>query len=160
MAEIQEPVRVIQLRKSLDAAGIHYIIHVHSLAVHSAQDGVEQGFGGLANMAPTLILRSENNYLAAIVRGDTRISYKKVKRHLKLKDLSLASPEQVWQVTGAEVGYVSLINSGNATIVDNRIAEMDTIYGGCGIPNYTLQISPQDLIALTQAQVFDFTEPR
>ena len=111
-------------------------------------------------MAPTLILRSENNYLAAIVRGDTRISYKKIKRHLKLKNLSMASPEQVQQVAGAEVGYVSLINFGIVTIIDSRIAEMDTIYGGCGISNYTLQISPQDLIALTQAQVFDFTEPK
>ena len=160
MAEIQEPVRIIQLRKTLDAAGIHYVIHAHSLAVHSAQDGVEQGFGGLANMAPTLILRSGNNYLAAIVRGDTRVSYKKIKRHLKLNDLSLASPEQVQKITDAEVGYVSLINSGIVTIVDSRIAEMDTIYGGCGIPHYTLQISPRGLIALTQAQVFDFTEPK
>lgn len=160
MAEIQEPVHINQLRKTLDAAGIHYAINVHSLAIQSAQDGVEQGFGRLANMAPTLILRSENNYLAAIVRGDTRISYKKIKRHLKLKNLSMASPEQVQQVAGAEVGYVSLINFGIVTIIDSRIAEMDTIYGGCGISNYTLQISPQDLIALTQAQVFDFTEPK
>lgn len=156
----QEPIQISRLKETLDAAGINYVIHVHSLAVHSAQDGVEQGFGGLANMAPTLILWSENNYLAAIVRGDTRVSYKKIKRYLKLKNLSLASPEQVQQVTGSKVGYVSLINSGVATIIDNRIAEIDTIYGGCGIPNYTLQISPQDLIALTSAQVFDFTEPK
>ena len=156
----REPIQLIRLKETLDAAGIHYTIHVHSIAIPSAQDGVEQGFGGLANMAPTLILRSENNYLAAIVRGDTRVSYKKIKRHLKLKNLSLASPEQVWQVTGSEVSYISLINSGVMTIIDSRIVELDTIYGGCGIPNYTLQISPQDVIALTQAQVFDFTEPR
>lgn len=156
----QEPIQLRRLKETLDAAGINYVIHAHSVAIQSAQDGVAQGFGRLANMAPTLILRSENNYLAAIVRGDTRVSYKKIKRYLKLKNLSLASPERVQQVTGSEVGYVSLINSGVATIIDNRIAEMDTIYGGCGIPNYTLQISPQDLIALTKAQVFDFTEPK
>lgn len=156
----QEPVQLSRLKETLDAAGVHYVIHAHSLAIQSAQDGVEQGFGRLANMAPTLILRSENNYLAAIVRGDTRVSYKKIKRYLKLKNLSLASPEQVQQVTGSEIGYVSLINSGVATIIDSRVAEMDTIYGGCGIPNYTLQLNPQDLIAIVQAQVFDFTEPK
>jgi hypothetical protein len=45
---------------------------------------------------------------------------------------------------------------------NNRSAimtELDTLYGGCGVPGYTLQINPQDLIALTRAQVFDFTEP-
>jgi prolyl-tRNA editing enzyme YbaK/EbsC (Cys-tRNA(Pro) deacylase) len=156
----QEPIRIRQLRNTLDVAGIHYTIHIRGLAIQSAQDGVEQGFGGLENMAPTLILRTENGYLAALIRGDTRVSYKKIKQQLRLKNISLASPEQVLQVTGSEIGSVSLINSGVATIVDSRIAAMDTIYGGCGIPRHTLQINPQDLITLTQAQVFDFTEPK
>lgn len=160
MDENQEPVRITQLRETLAAVGVPYAIHVRDLAVQSAHDGVEQGFGGLENMAPTLILRTENGYMAAIIRGDTRISYKKIKQRLQLKDISLASPEQVQQVTGSEIGSVSLINSGIVTIVDSRVAGMDMIYGGCGIPRYTLQINPQDLIALTQAQVFDFTEPK
>jgi len=160
MTENQEPVRIVQLRETLDSARIHYIIHVHDLAIQSAQDGVDQGFGGLENVASTLILRTENNYLAVIIRGDTRVSYKKIKQKLKLKNIALALPEQVQQVTGSEIGYVSLINSGIVTIIDSRIAQMDTIYGGCGIPRHTLQINSQDLIALTQAQVFDFTEPK
>ena len=58
------------------------------------------------------------------------------------------------------MGHVSLINAGMVTIVDSRLTELDTIYGGCGVPCYTLKINPQDLIALAQAQVFDFTEPK
>jgi len=46
-------------------------------------------------MAPTFILRSEAGYLAAIIRGDTRLSYKKIKQKLKLKNLCLATPEQI-----------------------------------------------------------------
>lgn len=152
--------RLNQLRETLTAANVTYTLLAHDLTIRSAQEGAEQGLGALANMAPTFILRSETGYLAAIIRGDSRLSYKKIKRKLNLKNLCLATPEQVRQVTGAEVGYVSLLNAGIVTIIDNRLTEMDAVYGGCGVPCYTLEIAPRDLIAFTQAQLFDFTEPK
>ena len=161
-AEFQgpEPMRLRQLRESLDAAKVKYVIHAHDLHIKSSRDGVEQGFGELAKMAPTLILRAGEDYLTAIIRADTRVSYKMIKQKLKLKDISLASPEQVFNVTGSEVGYVSLLNPGLTTIMDGRLTEMDTIFGGCGVPYYTLEINPTDLAVLVRAQVFDFTEPK
>jgi len=154
----EDAARLSRLREILQVAHGDYTLLAHDLPTRSAQDGVEQGFGELPNMAPTFILRSETGYLAAIIRGDTRLSYKKIKQKLTLKNLCLATPEQVRQVTGSEVGYVSLINAGIVTIIDSRLVALDTIYGGCGVPCHTLKINPQDLIALTQAQVFDFTE--
>jgi prolyl-tRNA editing enzyme YbaK/EbsC (Cys-tRNA(Pro) deacylase) len=152
--------RLTQLQETLKAANVKYTLLAHDLPIRSAQDGAEHGFGGLADMAPTFILRAGTSYLAAIIRGDTRLSYKKIKQKLKLKDLCLATPEQVRQVTGSEVGYVSLIHAGIVTIVDSQLTELDIIYGGCGVPCYTLKINPRDLVALVQAQVFDFTEPK
>jgi prolyl-tRNA editing enzyme YbaK/EbsC (Cys-tRNA(Pro) deacylase) len=77
----------------------------------------------MSAMASTLILRTEAGYLAAIVRGDTRLSYKKIKQKLGLKNVSLAAPEQVKQLTGSEVGHVALVNHGLTTIVDERVTE-------------------------------------
>lgn len=155
----KEAARLDQLKETLESAKVSYAILAQDLTVRSAQEGVRQGLGELANMAPTLILRSEIGYLAAIIQGNRRLSYKKIKRELKLKNLCLASPEQVQQVTGSEVGYVSLFNAGITTIIDSCLTEVDTILGGCGVPSYTLKINPRDLIVLAQAQVFDFTEP-
>jgi Cys-tRNA(Pro)/Cys-tRNA(Cys) deacylase len=155
----EEAARLDRLKETLDTANVPYVILAHDLTIRSAQEGVKRGLGELANMAPAFILRSETGYLAAVIRGDRRLSYKKIRRELKLKDLCLASPEQVQQVTGSEVGYVSLFNAGVATIIDSRLTEADTIFGGCGVPRYTLKINPRDLIVLTQAHVFDFTEP-
>src|SRR3972149_3355406 len=111
-----EVVRLSQLKETLNAANVNYI--VHELTIRSAQEGAQQGLGLLANMAPTFIIRSERGYLAAIIPGDTRLSYKNVKQKIRLKNLSPASPEQVQQVTGSEIGYVSLINSGIVTIIE------------------------------------------
>ncbi|HEY5729124.1 MAG TPA: YbaK/EbsC family protein, partial [Anaerolineales bacterium] len=99
----QHSTPVDRLRETLDAAGINYTIHAHDQAIESAQDGVERGVGGLANMAPALVLRADEGYLVAIIRGDTRLSYKKIKKRFGLKNLSLATPEQIQQATGSEV---------------------------------------------------------
>lgn len=157
-ASNDESTRLAQLKTRLDGIGIPYTILVHVENIASAQDGAQSGLGDLSVMAPTFILKSEAGYLAAIVRGDTRLSYKKIKQKLGLKNVSLAAPEQVKSLTGSEVGQVALVNDGLKTIMDERVTQMGMIYGGSGIANHTLRIAPQAVITLTQAQVFDFSE--
>jgi prolyl-tRNA editing enzyme YbaK/EbsC (Cys-tRNA(Pro) deacylase) len=152
------PRRLSQLKRCLDAAAIPYTILVHAQNISSAQDGTQAGLGTLSAMAPTFVLQTEAGFLAAIIRGDTRLSYKKLKRKLGLKNVSLATPEQVKQLTGSEVGQVALVNPGLKTVVDERVLAMPTIYGGSGEANHTLKIDPQDVVTITQALVFDFTE--
>jgi prolyl-tRNA editing enzyme YbaK/EbsC (Cys-tRNA(Pro) deacylase) len=152
--------RLAHLKNRLDITGAAYTIHVHAQNVSSAEDGVMTGLGSLSAMAPTFILQTEAGYLAAIIRGDTRLSYKKIKQKLGLKNVSLAAPAQVKQLTGSEIGQVSLLNQGLKTILDRHVTEVETIYGGSGVSNHTLQISSQAVVTMTQAQVFDFTEPK
>jgi len=150
--------RLDQLKSQLDAGQVRYRILPHETTYASAEDGVTHGVGTLAEMAPTLILKTEKGFMAAIISGATRIVYKKIKKQLGLKDVSLATPDVVLQLTGSEVGTVSLIQRDLPALVDSRLAEMETIYGGCGVPNHTLAISPNDLIRVLRAQVFEFTE--
>jgi prolyl-tRNA editing enzyme YbaK/EbsC (Cys-tRNA(Pro) deacylase) len=143
---------------ALQKAKICYEILSHTSMIVSAEEGVEKGLGNLSSMAPTFILATEKGYLAAIIRGDTRISYKKIKKHFGLKNISLAGTDVVQKITGSVVGAVSLIQPELETIVDQRLLEMDVVYGGCGTPYFTLKIGPKDLVSITGAQVFDFTE--
>jgi prolyl-tRNA editing enzyme YbaK/EbsC (Cys-tRNA(Pro) deacylase) len=152
--------RLDQLRIQLDAERIRYRILPHETTYVSAEDGVTHGVGTLAEMAPTLILKTEKGFVAAIISGATRIIYKKIKKQLGLKDVSLAMPDVVLHLTGSEVGTVSLIQRDLPAIVDSRVAEMETIYGGCGVPQHTLAINPKDLIRIINAQVFEFTESK
>jgi prolyl-tRNA editing enzyme YbaK/EbsC (Cys-tRNA(Pro) deacylase) len=153
-----EQERIEQLKHSLDAASVNFKIFAHDGTVKSAEEGVARGFGDLKVMAPTFILNSEIGYLAAIISGETRLSYKKIKKQLGLKNVSLATSEQVKQVTGAQIGTVALVNPELRTIVDSRLMECDIVYGGCGVSDHSLQVKVDDLIRVTQAHVFDFTE--
>ncbi len=155
-----EPLPVQILRGVLGVTGVPYRILSHNEVVSSARDGATHGFGTLEQMAPTLILRSEQGYFAAVISGATRISYKKIKKHLRLRNVSLASPSEVLEVTGAEVGAVPMINPGLRTLIDSQLSAPDEIFGGCGIPHYSLVIRANDLAAATAAEIFDFTEPR
>jgi Cys-tRNA(Pro)/Cys-tRNA(Cys) deacylase len=153
-----EQEQIDQLRQTLDVAGIRYNILAHDITVVSADEGAKRGIGSLREMAPTFILKTEKGYLAAIISGESRLLYKKIKKQLGLKDVSLATPEQVEQVTGAQIGSVSLVNVGLPTIIDSRLVGMEFVYGGCGVCCHTLQIKVADLIELTKARVFEFTE--
>ncbi len=158
MTEQNDEERLRGLRHILDTAGAHYEIFSHAETVLSAEDGVQQGVGRLDEMAPTLILETEKGLLAAILSGETRLSYKKIKKELGLKNVALARPERVYEATGAEVGTVCLINPGFLTVIDTRLP--DVVYGGCGIPRHTLCIHREDLIRVTQAFVFDLADTR
>lgn len=155
-----EPEPVARLRAALDAAGVRYRILQHEMTLNSARDGVDHGFGSLAQMTPTLILRSENGYLAAIICGDTRVSYKKIKKQLQLRSVSMASPDEVQSVTGAAPGSVAMINPGLRTLVDARVAEQAEVFGGCGVPLYSLAVGGADLARAAGSHVFDFTEDK
>lgn len=111
-------------------------------------------------MAPTLILRSEQGCFAAIISGSTRLSYRKIRKRLGLRDVSLAPPDAVRAATGAEPGYVPMINPGLRTLVDERVLAESEVFGGCGAPGYALVIGGADLVRAAAADVFDFTEPR
>jgi prolyl-tRNA editing enzyme YbaK/EbsC (Cys-tRNA(Pro) deacylase) len=149
--------RLRQLRQVLDQAQAQYEIVFHPDTVHSAEQGATQGFGSLAEMAPTFLLQSDHGWLCAIISGERRLVYKQIRKHLGLKDVALAEPAAVQQVTGATVGTVSLINPGLPTIVDQHLTALETVYGGCGVPHHTLHIRVSDLIAITHAHVFEFT---
>ncbi|MBI5713012.1 MAG: hypothetical protein HZC38_06245, partial [Chloroflexi bacterium] len=109
MITLEHQRRLDQLKSQLDAEHIRYRILPHETTYASAEDGVTHGVGTLAEMAPTLILKTEKGFLAAIISGATRIVYKKIKKQLGLKDVSLAMPDVVLHLTGSHVGTVSLV---------------------------------------------------
>jgi prolyl-tRNA synthetase len=53
----------------------------------------------------TLLYQADSKIVAVMVRGDCDVNEVKVKRFLKCKELTLAIPEVIKELTGAEVGY-------------------------------------------------------
>ncbi|HEY59186.1 MAG TPA: hypothetical protein G4N92_00640 [Anaerolineae bacterium] len=152
------PEKLLTLRNILKLAHMHFAIFYNDTTISTVEEGEKLVSNDISKLAPTLILETEAGFLAAVISGNARLSYKKIKQQLHLKNVFLASPEKVKQVTGAEVGQVSLINPSLLTIVDIHLLEKSEVFGGCGVSNYTLSIRPQDLVTINNARVFDFTK--
>lgn len=151
---------IIDLCAKLDDIKAEYTILTHTKNINTIDDACKFMPESIDKFAPTLILRSDVGYLAAIICGDTRISFKKIKKQLSLKDISMADPDFVKQITGCEPGRVSLVNPLIKTIIDQRVLEKDFVYGGCGLEKHTLKIAPTFLVLVNHAFVFDFTEKK
>jgi Cys-tRNA(Pro)/Cys-tRNA(Cys) deacylase len=141
-------------------AGADYSILMDESSLATASAGAKQYGISLQETTPTLILKTKDSYIAVIISGNTRISFKKLKQILNVKDISMADPQTIFDLTGSKIGEVSLINTELPTLIDIQVLQNKNCYGGCGIPNATLRINPKDLVKITKAQIADFTDPR
>jgi prolyl-tRNA editing enzyme YbaK/EbsC (Cys-tRNA(Pro) deacylase) len=157
MSDIPQLNKLDSLLKSNNAK---YSILINNFSIETAIHGAEHYGISLSETTPALILKTKEKYYAAIICGNTRISFKKLKQALDIKDISMADPETVLNLTGAKIGEVSLINDGLVTLIDSNVLKNENCYGGCGVPKATLRINTSDLIRITNAQIFDFTEVR
>lgn len=147
-----------QLEKLLKEKKADYTIYTDRSTVRSAQEGADLYNIHLSETTPTLILKTKEKYYAAIICGNRRISFKKLKQALNVNSISMADPQTILALTGAKVGEICLINPDITTLVDIHVLENKNCYGGCGVPNKTLRINTQDLLRITNAEVLDFAE--
>lgn len=153
-------IKLEQLDALLKNAKADYSILKNETTITSAAQGAALYGISLSETTPTLIIKKDGEYMAAIICGNTRISFKKLKEVLNTKEVNLADPETVFKITGARIGEVSLINPGLKTIIDSNVLKNKACYGGCGTPKATLRIETNDLIKITNAQILDFADPR
>ena len=87
-----------------------------------------------------IVIGSDNKPYAVLLSGDRRINYDKLKRILKVKDVKLASFEDVKRITGLEPGEVSPFTEEIRRIpciLDSLVARKDVVVIGGG-SHYTL----------------------
>lgn len=101
----------------LDAAGVLFERHEH-VAVRTSQEASAIRGTRMEEGAKALVLaeRGENRrYILAVLAADRQVDIGKLRQHLGAKKLTLASPEEVLEVTGCEVGGVPPFGSCLAT---------------------------------------------
>ncbi|XID94935.1 aminoacyl-tRNA deacylase [Paenibacillaceae bacterium WGS1546] len=130
---------------------IDFEIIEHSKQLKTAQEGAEYFGIHIGQTAPTLILKTNKGHFSLIISGDyARVDLDSLKELLQVEEIRLAKPQEVEQVTGSKIGSVSLINPGIPTIIDRELFRFAYVYGGTGVSNATLKISPKNLEELNE----------
>jgi len=95
-----------------------------------------------------------------IVTGDRKVSEEKLIRVSGVQRIRIARPSAVKSLTGYEAGAVPPIGHKRQirTFVDSKVMTFEKVYGGGGAINALLEINPQDVKRLTNAEVVDISE--
>ncbi len=109
---------------------------IHTPNVGTIDDLVNLFNTSAKNFAKTLIYRADDRFVAVMVRGDRDVNETKLTNYLGAIEVELASPSDVMEITGANVGFAGPIGLNIEVLADNEIMEMRNFLVGANESDY------------------------
>ena len=108
----------------------------------------------------SLLFRTEETFLLCLVSGDKRCSLNKLKKITLIKNISMASPEDVKMQTGYTIGGVSPVGhiKNLKIFVDESLKRFPNIFAAAGHPNCVFKINFENLLKITKGEIKDIVE--
>ena len=108
----------------------------------------------------SLLFKTEQKFTLCLVAGDKKASLNKIKKILNIKDVSMASADDVKNVTGFTIGGVSPIGHSNKIdiLIDLSLDRFKELFAAAGHPNCIFRISFEDLSKITEGSVKELVE--
>jgi Cys-tRNA(Pro) deacylase len=146
----------------LDEKGIPYrlLLHAHK-AMNVEEAAAERGVPIRQVVKSLLVRRPDRRHVLALVRGDRRLSLKKLARVSGVKSLEMAPPSDVPRITGYQIGAVAplgLRRSDVPVFVDHHVLKEPRVSISAGRHDAGLELDTKDLIRAVGGQVADITE--
>ena len=154
----KEPVKRVQ--KKLLEFDESYKVMVLDSSARTALEAAESLNTDVGSIVKSLLFKSENNFILCLVSGDRRCSLNKLKKIKQQKDISMANPQSVKEVTGFTIGGVSPIGHLKEVeiFIDNNLKRFQNIYAAAGHPNCVYKVNFENLLKMTSGKVEDITE--
>ena len=108
----------------------------------------------------SLLFKIGDNFTLCLVAGDKRCSLNKLKKIKNIKDISMASPEEVKTQTGYTIGGVSPVGHLNKLeiFIDKSLERFNELFAAAGHPNCVFKINFNDIQKITNGKVEDIIE--
>ena len=108
----------------------------------------------------SLLFKTEQKFTLCLVAGDKKASLYKIKKILNMKNVSMASADDVKNVTGFTIGGVSPIGHLNKIeiLIDLSLERFDELFAAAGHPNCIFKISFEDLSKITNGSIRELVE--
>ncbi|MDB9718605.1 YbaK/EbsC family protein [Candidatus Pelagibacter sp.] len=108
----------------------------------------------------SLLFKTGDNFTLCLVAGDKRCSLNKLKKIKNIKDISMASPEEVKTQTGYTIGGVSPVGHLNKLeiFIDKSLERFNELFAAAGHPNCVFKINFKDIQKITNGKVEDIIE--
>lgn len=143
------------LQQYLEKNNIWYRIIEKEETVHTIDAASAAGVP-LNRITKSLVCLTDSNIpIISIIPGDEKLSLKKVARILGVKKVRVCPFEKAHKYSGYPPGATPPIHYQNIekVIIDEKLMEYETIFGGGGSRKKLLEIKPRDVVELNKATV-------
>ena len=108
----------------------------------------------------SLLFKTEDSFILCLVAGDKRCSLNKLKKIKNIKDVSMASPEEVKTQTGYTIGGVSPVGHLDRVeiFIDKSLKRFTNLFGAAGHPNCVFKIDFSSIQKITNGKIEDIIE--
>ena len=108
----------------------------------------------------SLLFKTGDNFTLCLVAGDKRCSLNKLKKIKNIKDISMASPEEVKTQTGYTIGGVSPVGHLNNVeiFIDKSLERFINLFAAAGHPNCIFKINFSNIQKITNGKIEDIIE--
>jgi Cys-tRNA(Pro) deacylase len=147
--------------RALDETGIPYEVLHHAHKAKNVEEAAAERDMPLSQIVKTILVRRPQGYVLVLVRGDQRLSLKKLARLLGDKQVELAPAHDVPRITGYRIGAVApvgLRRSETPIWVDRHILEQEQVSISAGRHDAGLLLRTEDLLRAVRGRVEDLTE--
>jgi len=145
-----------KIKKKLDEASVKYKLFEHE-PVYTSEDAARVRGEELSDGAKALVLFGDKNPILCVVPGDKKADFKKIKSHLGIKDLRMATPDEVKELTTLEIGAIPPVGSamGLSSYYDNSFMLKDKVAFNAGDHKVTIIMNAEDLIKVENPKILD-----
>jgi Ala-tRNA(Pro) deacylase len=120
----------------------------HEAVYTSEQAATVRGFGSAREGIKSMIFKTDvRTYILVLNPGDRRIDTKKIAKMEGLKNLNLATPDEVEKIAGVSIGCVSPfgLRTRLKTYLNEELLECEFLYFNPGSHTKTIKIKGSDL---------------
>ena len=147
-----------EIKRVLDKEKIQYKLFEHE-PVFTSEQAAKVRRTLLKQGAKALIMFADNKPIMIVLTADRKVNIKKFKADYKIKDLRMATPEEVIDITGVQIGAVPPFgNIFNIPLyTDKKLGENESITFNAGLHTRSIKMRYKDYEKASQSIIGEFS---
>ncbi|HLC63337.1 MAG TPA: YbaK/EbsC family protein [Candidatus Nanoarchaeia archaeon] len=148
-----------QIIEFLDKSKIKYKLIVHRVVYTSEEAAKERGMPLKMGVKSLIFKLDKDEFKLILVRADRKADSKRLREILHVKNIRLASPEEVLKISGCEIGSVHPFGflMKLEILMDKSILENEDVDFNIGQHTHSALMKAKDLVKILKPRIEEFT---
>jgi Cys-tRNA(Pro) deacylase len=132
----------------LNENNIPFKLYVHDGPIRSIEQAAAERNQDISQVVRSILFRlNEGEYAIVLAAGKQQISWKALRTHFGMSRLTMASPEEVYKVTGYKIGTVSPfgLKTKVPMLADENVFAQPAVSMGSGVSGTAILMKRKDL---------------